>query len=156
MLPLSYYFPLLSSFSIFFYDIYHQHIKIFIYLIYFLSSQLKHCYMKTCIILYASFMVESLAPWMKSDTQKLISAFIAHSSFLIEENLTNTSLQVGCPSQIPLVCSVVFNSLQPHGLQPTRVLFPQGFSKQVYWSGQPFPSPGDFPDPGIELMSILF
>ena len=25
-----------------------------------------------------------------------------------------------------------------------------GFSRQVYWSGLPFPSPGDLPDPGIE------
>ena len=25
-----------------------------------------------------------------------------------------------------------------------------GFSGQEYWSGLPFPSPGDLPDPGIE------
>ena len=25
-----------------------------------------------------------------------------------------------------------------------------GFSRQKYWSGLPFPSPGDLPDPGIE------
>ena len=25
-----------------------------------------------------------------------------------------------------------------------------GFSRQEYWSGLPFPSPGDFADPGIE------
>ena len=25
-----------------------------------------------------------------------------------------------------------------------------GFSRQVYWSGLPFPSPEDLPDPGIE------
>ena len=28
-----------------------------------------------------------------------------------------------------------------------------GFSKQEYWSGLPFPSPGDLPDPGIEPVS---
>ena len=28
-----------------------------------------------------------------------------------------------------------------------------GFSRQEYWSGLPFPSPGDLPDPGIELGS---
>ena len=28
-----------------------------------------------------------------------------------------------------------------------------GFSRQEYWSGLPFPSPGDLPDPGIELES---
>ena len=25
-----------------------------------------------------------------------------------------------------------------------------GFSRQKYWSGLPFPSPGNLPDPGIE------
>ena len=28
-----------------------------------------------------------------------------------------------------------------------------GFSRQKYWSGLPFPSPGDLPDPGIEPRS---
>ena len=28
-----------------------------------------------------------------------------------------------------------------------------GFSRQEYWSGLPFPSPGDLPNPGIELGS---
>ena len=30
-----------------------------------------------------------------------------------------------------------------------------GFSRQEYWSGLPFPSPGDLPDPGIELDSLV-
>ena len=29
-----------------------------------------------------------------------------------------------------------------------------GFSRQEYWSGLPFPSPGDVPDPGIEPRSL--
>ena len=28
-----------------------------------------------------------------------------------------------------------------------------GFSRQEYWSGLPFPPPGDLPNPGSELMS---
>ena len=28
-----------------------------------------------------------------------------------------------------------------------------GFSRQEYWSGLPFPSPGDVPEPGIEPWS---
>ena len=28
-----------------------------------------------------------------------------------------------------------------------------GFSRQEYWSGVPFPSPGDLPDPAIEPSS---
>ena len=31
-----------------------------------------------------------------------------------------------------------------------------GFSRQEYWSGQLFPSPGDLPDPGIEPGSPAF
>ena len=29
-----------------------------------------------------------------------------------------------------------------------------GFSRQEYWSGLPFPPPGDLPDPGIKLTSL--
>ena len=31
-----------------------------------------------------------------------------------------------------------------------------GFSRQEYWSGLPFPSPGDLPDPRIEPKSPAF
>ena len=65
--------------------------------------------------------------------------------------------------------SVMCDSLRPHGLQsewvkslshvrlfatPWTVAYQappsMGFSRQEYWSGLPFPSPGDRPDPGIE------
>ena len=44
------------------------------------------------------------------------------------------------------------DSLQPQRLKPARFLS-VGFSGQEYWSGLPFPSPGDFSDPGMEPMS---
>ena len=31
-----------------------------------------------------------------------------------------------------------------------------GFSRQEYWSGLPFPSPGNLPDPGIKTVSPAF
>ena len=31
-----------------------------------------------------------------------------------------------------------------------------GFSRQEYWSGLPFPSPGDLPNPGFEPRSPTF
>ena len=31
-----------------------------------------------------------------------------------------------------------------------------GFSRKEYWSGLPFPSPGDLPDPGIKPASSAF
>ena len=52
-----------------------------------------------------------------------------------------------------LSCSVVSSSSQPHGLQPSRLLCPCGFSRQEYWSGLPCPPPGDLPNPGIEPRS---
>ena len=30
-----------------------------------------------------------------------------------------------------------------------------GFSRQEYWSGLPFPTPGDLPDPGIKPTSLM-
>ena len=40
-----------------------------------------------------------------------------------------------------------FATLWTVGLQ---VPLSMEFSRQEYWSGLPFPSPGDLPDPGIE------
>ena len=34
-----------------------------------------------------------------------------------------------------------------------QVPLSMGFSRQEYWSGLPFPSPGDLSDPGIKPMS---
>ena len=41
-------------------------------------------------------------------------------------------------------------TLRPHGHQAPLSM---GFSRQEYWSGLPFPSPGNLPDPGIEPRS---
>ena len=30
-----------------------------------------------------------------------------------------------------------------------------GFSRHEYWSGLPFPPPGDLPDPGIEPVGLM-
>ena len=37
-----------------------------------------------------------------------------------------------------------------------QVALSMGFSRQEYWSGLPFPSPGDLPNPGIELTFLMF
>ena len=66
------------------------------------------------------------------------------------------------PTQIPiqmpiqlyvLSCSVVSDSLQPHGLQPATLLCPCRVSRQECWSGLPCPPPGDLPNPGTKLRS---
>ena len=43
---------------------------------------------------------------------------------------------------------------------PWTVATPQAplsieFSRHEYWSGLPFPTPGDFPDPGIKPTSLV-
>ena len=54
--------------------------------------------------------------------------------------------------EVKLSCSVVSDSANPwtvaYQAPPSM-----GFSRQEYWSGLPFPSPGDLPDPGIKPMS---
>ena len=52
-----------------------------------------------------------------------------------------------------LSLSVMFNSLQPHGLLLARLLCPWGFSRQKYWSGLPSSPSGDLPNPGIKPRS---
>ena len=39
-------------------------------------------------------------------------------------------------------------------MKEIQVPLSMGFSRQEYWSGLPFPSPGDFPAPGIEPGSL--
>ena len=46
-----------------------------------------------------------------------------------------------------LSCLVMSSSLQPHGYSPP---VPSVCGGQEYWSGSPFPSLGDLPDPGIK------
>ena len=47
------------------------------------------------------------------------------------------------PALVTQSCPVLCN---PTAWAPLSI----GFSRQKYWSGLPFPSPGDLPDPGIE------
>ena len=43
--------------------------------------------------------------------------------------------------------------MQHHRLITHQAALSMGFSRQEYWSGLPFPSPGDLPDPGIQPAS---
>jgi len=46
--------------------------------------------------------------------------------------------------------SVMSASLRPHVLLVHQAPLSMESSRQEYWSGLPFPSPGDLPDPGIK------
>ena len=47
-------------------------------------------------------------------------------------------------------CSVMSDSANPRSIQS------MGFSRPEYWSGSPFPSPGDLPNPVIQPRSPAF
>ena len=49
--------------------------------------------------------------------------------------------------------SVVSKSLQPPWAVAHQTPLSMEFSRQEFWSGFPFPTPGDLPDPGIEPAS---
>ena len=53
---------------------------------------------------------------------------------------------------VVLLLSLV-HSLQPMDCSPPGS-FVHGILQQEYWSGLPFPSPGDLPNPGTETVSI--
>ena len=66
-----------------------------------------------------------------------------------------------CPGGYKCVC-VFSRSVVSDFCDPMDLTFPYGarqtplsmdFSRQKYWSGMSFPSPGDFHDPGIESRS---
>ena len=57
--------------------------------------------------------------------------------------------------EVHMLCSVASDCAAPWTVVHQASL-PMEFSKQKYWSGMPFPTPGDLPDPGIEPMSYVF
>ena len=50
-------------------------------------------------------------------------------------------------------CSVMGDSLPVAKYVAHQASLSMELSRQEYWSGLPFPSPGDLPHPGIETMS---
>ena len=50
-------------------------------------------------------------------------------------------------------CSVMSDSLWPPWTVAHQAPRSMGFSRQKYWSGLPFPPPGNLPDPGIKPTS---
>ena len=84
-----------------------------------------------CVFTYKS------STWYRIDTQKLFH-------WMIWSPLLALACMCAClhAQSCPTLCDPVDCSLQA----PLSM----GFSRQEYWSGLPFPSPGDLPDSGIE------
>ena len=67
-------------------------------------------------------------------------------------------LAMGREGSIGLLCccyllSHIWLSVIPWTVAHQARYLCMGFPRQEYWSGLPFPFPGDLPDPGIELRS---
>ena len=52
-----------------------------------------------------------------------------------------------------LLATLCLTLLGPHGLQVGKASLSSRFPRQDYWSGLPFPSLGDLPNPGIPPVS---
>ena len=66
---------------------------------------------------------------------------------------------VECVCVLARVCtlslSVVFDFLWPPWTVARQAPLSMEFSRQEYWSGLPFPTPGDLPDPVVEPASLM-
>ena len=101
--------------------------------------------------------------WWYSVTKftSIESAMPSNHLYLIYDLVAKSYLTLCDPMDCSLPGSSVHGIFQTEGeisINPTaaRSLSPLsclGFSKQEYWSGLPFPSPGDLPHPGIEPVS---
>ena len=59
------------------------------------------------------------------------------------------------PPGKPLLLLSHFSHVQFFETVARQAPLSMGFSRQECWSGLPFPSPGDLPNPGIELLYLL-
>ena len=85
-----------------------------------------------------------------------LQSFPASGSFPVSWLFSSGGQSIGdlTSASVKSSRSVVSDSLWPHGLHVAcQAPLSMGFSRQEYWSGLPFPSPGDLPDPGIEAGS---
>ena len=64
-------------------------------------------------------------------------------SFQSQRSESESEVAQSCPT----LCDPMDSSLHQAPLS-------MGFSRQEYWSGLPFPSPGNLPNPGIEPRSL--
>ena len=106
--------------------------------------------------------IESQSPALQADSLRaelpgkpkntgVGSLFLLQGIFLTQESnqgllhcrriLYRLSYQGRIVSSVQFSLSVMCDPLQPHVLQPTRLLRPWDFFRQEFWSGVPLPSP---------------
>ena len=85
----------------------------------------------------------------KHNSKDLLNFIAIHRIFQLENNYNIGSSQLKrlrhgeSESEVTQSCVTLWTV--PHQAPPSM-----GFSRKEYWSGLPFPSAGDLPDPGFE------
>ena len=67
----------------------------------------------------------------------------------------NSTVCSASSTSVPLICVHILSHVRLFATQWTvarQAPLSMGFPRQEYWSGLPFPSPGDLADPGIETI----
>ena len=85
---------------------------------------------------------------------RLIAKWVVSANLQKKEKLAMTTVSCMCTR----VCAPSVSHVRLFAAPQTVVHqapLPMEFSRQVYWSGFPFPTPGDLPNPGIEPTSPL-
>ena len=71
------------------------------------------------------------------------------------EGWGRTAGEFGVGVCVCVSCSVVSTSFLTPWTIAHQAPLSMGFSRQEYWSGLPFPPPGDLPNPGIKPTSLM-
>ena len=97
---------------------------------------------------------DSLSFWRWSAPQVFLSPHARHSSPCLCVSLFSSLYGDTSHSGLALLVTQACPTLQPTPWTAGPQAPPSmGFSRQEYWSGLPFPSPGDLPNPGTEPRS---
>ena len=111
-----------------------------------------------------SFSQPDVGVKMTRSREKAKFCYAEDKNQIIAGELSNWELTVGCfqsmtSPQLAVKVKVTQSCLtlcNPMDYIAHQTPLSMGFSRQEYWSQLPFPSPGDLPDPGIELRSPAF
>ena len=116
------------------------------------TARIHKEYLKTHDVLHIPYLYE-LRPIKE---KQLVQSLLAGSKGRFRTGWLSDTRPSFCPSLLWSLKwkwkwsrSVVSDSLRPPWTVPYQALPSMGFSRQEYWSGLPFPSPEDLPNPGM-------
>ena len=117
---------------------------------------------KEFVILFIMLIVTSLIKLQLSLSRILNSTFLEKKIWPVSYGQKTKSCNRGMDAQSPCLWEalllfsrqVVSDSCYPTDCSPQAPVS-MVFSRQEYWNGFPFPSPGDLPNPGVKPVSPI-